>query len=234
MTTYRNGLIHGGGIFIDEKYQGEKHVHGYNYLGPFTRTDIRLDENYKPRAGEAPINSLDTISMRHDIEYAKTKKEYQQDNNKQKALNRIHNSDREFIKEASKEGALGKVASGVMFAKMKAEENGIIDSKTFSGMGNNKIAFTTKTGKVVAFTKKHDPTARLKKLAGIAPTKKEKSKKVGGFAFLAPILASVAGALAGKLFDAVKSKIEGNGYKIDPELYRTDEHKRAFLKRVLN
>jgi len=233
MSTYRNGLVHGGGIFIDEKYPGEKHVHGYNYLGPFTRTDIRLTDNYAPKQGELPINKLDAIAMKHDIEYAKTKKEYQQDNNKQKALNRIHASDREFINEASKEGALGKVASGVMFAKMKAEENGIIDSKTFSGMGN-KISFTTKTGKVVAFSKKHDPTARLKKLAGIAPPKKEKGKKQkGGFAFLIPVLSSIAGALAGKLFDVVKSKIEGNGYTIDPELYKTDEHKRTFLKRVL-
>ena len=127
---------------------------------------------------------------------------------------------------------LGTISAGIIKAKEKV---GVLDSKTFSGMGNNKISFTTKSGKVVTFNKKKpDPTARLKALAGISAPKKEKSKKQrGGFAFLIPVLSSIAGALAGKLFDVVKSKIEGNGYKIDPELYKTDEHKRAFLKRVL-
>ena len=135
MTTYKNGLTYGGGIFIDSKYPGEQHVHGYNYLGPFTRTDIRLTEDYKPKPNEQPINKLDEIAMRHDIDYAKTKKEYEQTGNKQQALKKIHESDRGFIKDASTQGALGKIASGVMYAKMKAEANGIINSKTFSGMG---------------------------------------------------------------------------------------------------
>ena len=125
MTTYKNGLMHGSGIFIDEKYPGERHVHGYNFLGPWTRTDIRLDENYKPRPGEEPVSKLDAISMRHDIEYTKAKKEYEQTGDKEKALERIHESDKEFVKDASKEGALGKVAAGIIYGKMKAEEHGI-------------------------------------------------------------------------------------------------------------
>ena len=28
MSTYHNSLIHGGGIFMGEKYPGERHVHG--------------------------------------------------------------------------------------------------------------------------------------------------------------------------------------------------------------
>ena len=94
--------------------------------------------------------------MKHDISYAKAKKEYEHDHDKQRALSKIHASDRVFINDASKEGASGKVASAVMYGKMKAEENNIIDSKTFSGMGK-KIQFTTKSGKVVPFSKKHDP-----------------------------------------------------------------------------
>ena len=74
MTTYRNGLTCGSGLFTDSKYPGERHVPGFQYLGPWTRTDIRLDENYKPRAGEEPINKLDTIAMIHDIAYSKAKK----------------------------------------------------------------------------------------------------------------------------------------------------------------
>ena len=175
MSTYRNGLTYGRGFFTSEKYPGEAHVPGFQYLGPWTRTDIRLDENYKPRAGEEPINKLDEIAMRHDIAYAKAKKEYLQDNDKTKALNKIHESDKSFIKDAAKEGILGKVASGLMYGKMKAEENNIISSKTYSGMG--KVAFTTKSGKIVNFTKKHDPTARLKALAGVGMLKPKMRRK---------------------------------------------------------
>ncbi len=34
------------------KYPGEKHIPGYNYCGPGTRLDIRLDENDNPKPGE--------------------------------------------------------------------------------------------------------------------------------------------------------------------------------------
>ena len=49
-------------------------------------------------------------------------------------------------------------------------------------MGN--VSFKTKDGRQVTFTKKHDPTARLKKLAGISKPKKERKQK-GGIAPLA-------------------------------------------------
>ncbi len=63
MSTYKNGLTYGGGLFIDEKYPGERHVHGFQYLGPFTRTDIRMTDDYRPKTGEEPINKLDEIAM---------------------------------------------------------------------------------------------------------------------------------------------------------------------------
>ena len=234
MSSYKNGLTYGSGIFTSEKYPGEAHVPGFQYLGPWTRTDIRLDENYKPRANEEPINKLDEIAMRHDIAYAKAKKEYSQDNDKTKALNKIHESDREFIKDAAKEGVLGKVASAAMYTKLKAEENNIISSKTFSGMG--QVAFKTKSGKTVTFTKKHDPTARLKAIAGVGICKpKKEKKKHGGFAPLAiGVISALAGTALGRIFDLVKEKIQGKGVTLDSELYKTDEHKRAFLKHVLH
>jgi hypothetical protein len=242
MTTYRNGLTHGGGmldsisrLFTQERYQNERHVPGYNYLGPFTRTDIRLDEQYKAKPNEQPVNKLDEIAMRHDIDYAKTKKEYEQTGNKQQALKKIHESDREFIKDASKEGALGKIASGVMYAKMKAEENGVIDSKTFSGMGKNKVSFTTKDGKQIQFIKKTDPTARLKALAGAGMCKTKKDDKIsGGFGPLAVgVISALAGTALDKLLTLIKDKISGKGYSYDPSIYKTDAQKRAFIKRVL-
>ena len=61
-------------LFTQEKYTGERHVPGFSYLGPYTRTDIRLDEQYKAKPNEQPVNKLDEIAMRHDIDYAKTKK----------------------------------------------------------------------------------------------------------------------------------------------------------------
>ena len=100
-------------------------------------------------------------------------------------------------------------------------------------MGN--VAFTIKSGKIVNFTKKHDPTARLKALAGVGmcKPKNEKKKRGGMFPFLISVLSSVAGAIAGRLVDVVKDKIQGKGYMVDPELYKTDEQKREFWKRVL-
>ncbi len=54
------------------KYPGEKHAKGYNYLGPGTRLDIRLDENDMPKEGEEPINGIDKIAYYHDLAYKST------------------------------------------------------------------------------------------------------------------------------------------------------------------
>ena len=51
------------------KYPGEHHLPGYQYLGPGTRLDIRLDENLKPKPGEEPINRIDQAALKHDIAY---------------------------------------------------------------------------------------------------------------------------------------------------------------------
>ena len=52
-----------------QKYQGEIHLENYNYAGPGTRTDIRLDENDNPKPGEEPINKIDEACLKHDIAY---------------------------------------------------------------------------------------------------------------------------------------------------------------------
>jgi hypothetical protein len=52
------------------KYPGEYHLTcNYNYLGPKTRTDIRLDENLQPKPGELPYNQVDTAAYHHDVKY---------------------------------------------------------------------------------------------------------------------------------------------------------------------
>ena len=57
--------------FIWAKYKGEKHLPSYNYLGPGTRLDIRLDENTIPKPGEEPINAIDQLAYIHDLAYQK-------------------------------------------------------------------------------------------------------------------------------------------------------------------
>ena len=58
--------------FIWSKYPKEKHLPSYNYLGPGTRLDIRLDENNLPKPGEEPINEIDRIAYIHDLAYQKS------------------------------------------------------------------------------------------------------------------------------------------------------------------
>ena len=60
--------------FIWAKYKGEKHLPPYNYLGPGTRLDIRLDENNNPKPGEEPINAIDQLAYIHDLAYQKSDK----------------------------------------------------------------------------------------------------------------------------------------------------------------
>ena len=51
------------------KYPGEKHLPGYDYAGPGTRLDLRLDSNDIPLPGEEPVDRDDAIALKHDIAY---------------------------------------------------------------------------------------------------------------------------------------------------------------------
>ncbi len=51
------------------RYIGEKHLPGYNYCGPGTRLDIRLDDQDQPRPGEYPVNKIDQACLIHDVAY---------------------------------------------------------------------------------------------------------------------------------------------------------------------
>ena len=55
--------------FVWAKYPKEKHLPSYNYLGPGTRLDIRLDESNIPKPGEEPINEIDRLAYIHDLAY---------------------------------------------------------------------------------------------------------------------------------------------------------------------
>ena len=239
MSTYRNPLIHGSGIidsvlntFTYSKYPNEHHFPYYSYLGPHTRLDIRTDENFKPRAGEEPINDLDNTALKHDIAYQKIQDQYKVDKDKQKALSAVRKADDEFISSAKNSNVqpLGKISAGLIKAKEIGESTGILSTKTFSGLG---VKFRTKDGKEVSFTKKHDPTARLKQLAQVATPKQEKKISGGLNPILIPILASLAGTALEKVFSLVKEKISGKGLDVDPTLFKTDAQKRQLIRRVL-
>ena len=72
--------------FIWSKYSGEKHLPSYNYLGPGTRLDIRLNENNIPKSGEEPINEIDRLAYIHDLAYQNSDD-----------LNERHRADQEMI-----------------------------------------------------------------------------------------------------------------------------------------
>ena len=100
-------------------------------------------------------------------------------------------------------------------------------------MGNT-VSFSTKSGKVIQFSKKkHDPTARLKQLAQVATPKQEKKISGGLNPILIPILASLAGTALEKVFSLVKEKISGKGLDVDPSLFKTDAQKRQLIRHVL-
>ena len=66
------------------KYPGEKHLPSYQYCGPGTRLDIRLDGNDRPLTGEEPINRVDQTCYRHDLDYR----------NAEEDLSKKHEADR--------------------------------------------------------------------------------------------------------------------------------------------
>ena len=72
--------------FVWAKYSGEKHLPSYNYLGPGTRLDIRLNENNNPKPGEEPINEIDRLAYIHDLAHQNSDD-----------INERHRADQEMI-----------------------------------------------------------------------------------------------------------------------------------------
>jgi hypothetical protein len=107
-----------------EKYPGEKHLPGYNYVGPGTRLDLRLDENDKPKAGEEPINGLDRIAYFHDLRY-----KYAGDN-----LDLQHNADLIMLEDLEK---LKPQSLMERFYRWLCEK--IISAKVKLGMGLSNL-----------------------------------------------------------------------------------------------
>lgn len=97
------------------KYEPEKHVPSYNYLGPGTRLDIRLDASDRPRPGEEPISATDALALKHDLAYRDAK-----------SLADKHAADREMLEELEDASTSGvgdwlanKAAKAALWAKLK-------------------------------------------------------------------------------------------------------------------
>ena len=222
------------GVFSEKitfhKYPGENHAYSmdpkhigqnYNWVGP--GTDISTREKLHD---DIPLNKLDAAAKKHDYAYLHEKEEYIKDHDKKKHINNVWKADQEFIDESNNQNddpVMGKISSNLIRAKRLGEQTGILSTEKFSGFG-----------------KKHtDPTYRLKLLARkhkyIDDNKKHK-KIEGGLIPLLPIGISLLSALGGKLvselYDKVKEKIQGKGYRTNMN-HKTIEHKRKFLNQVI-
>jgi len=99
-----------------------------------------------------------------------------------------------------------------------------MDTKKFSGFGENGP------------DEKSDPVAKLREIVQ-KKYKKEirQDKQKGGLIPLVPIavaaLSAIAGKVAGDIYDFVKKKIQGKGYKVPH--HRTNHEKKAFLLQVI-
>ena len=52
-----------------KKSEFPKHKRGYSFCGPGTNLNKRLDEADNPKPWSKPINWVDEVSMRHNIDY---------------------------------------------------------------------------------------------------------------------------------------------------------------------
>ena len=99
--------------FLWSKYPGEHHLPSYNYLGPGTRLDIRLDENDNPKPGEQPINRVDAAAYKHDLAYRD-----KDIRSRQKADIDLIQDLNEINKPTLKESIAKVIAKGAMKAKI--------------------------------------------------------------------------------------------------------------------
>lgn len=119
-----------GGVPIGSKY---------NFLGPGTQ--IQQRDNLIQTAGiSKPINDLDRCAYVHDNEYLQAGKQYEKDKNKPAFMGRVKEADyrfRECAKNSKDDPITAKIAEKSILAKEIAETSGLIDSKTFSGKGED-------------------------------------------------------------------------------------------------
>lgn len=204
------------------EYEGEKHVKGYNFLGPGTALEKRKRDENLPSKPNTPINKLDAAAKRHDYLYKSTNEKLR-DNiiNKKEAVKEIHNADEQFIEELKKipDLTLTKtLASKAILLKKFGEQIGALPTEEFSLSGAGLIPPDNELRK----------RKRLGQRGGFLPA-------LAGF--ITPIVASLA-------IDGVKALIthftkkdkekamKGAGIKYDENM--TLDEKKKYIAHVLD
>ena len=239
MVCINKRKMNGGGVidsmmrpFTVSRYPGEHHarsldpnhfMQGYTYVGPGTQV------RHRDQIGDnIALNDLDRTAEAHDRAYLREKEEYNRDNNKPKHIKNVWHADDVFINKAQNsrdDPIMGKISSRLISTKKGLEQSGLMDTKTFSGFGVEEEI--------------NDPVARLRDLAKkeCKGDKHSKSKPQKGGVFpLIPIGIAIASAvgskLAGDLYDFIKSKVTGGGYKVPR--HKSKKEKVQFVKDIVN
>jgi hypothetical protein len=177
----------------ESKYAGELHAKSYNFLGPGTRLDKRLDKNDKPLPNSKPINYTDQQAYKHDIAYKKINKKYKDSEiNKNEAIEMIHTADDEFINALKNKTGLnftGKLAEKAIGIKKVLEKLGLLPHSVFSLKGSGGDEIIKESDKILS--EYQDP---LKELRKELENKTGKKKQTGGvfLSILAPIISFLA------------------------------------------
>lgn len=104
--------------FVGEKHMIHSSGNTYNFLGPGTHIDERVQR------GDVPMDSIDAVAKTHDIAYSRARN-----------LKDVRRADKAFVKGIKRSSA-GKVSkaivAGAIKAKMVAEDLGVLDPNRFS------------------------------------------------------------------------------------------------------
>ena len=238
--------------FTVKKYGNEAHarsldpnhfLQGYNYVGP--QTEVLLREKIHD---DVPLNDLDQAAKNHDYSYLHEKEVYQKDHNKPLHMKNIWHSDDVFVqksKASHDDPIMGSVASRLIATKEKLEKANLMDTKRFSGMGNDEEEEGEENESI------SDPAARLRQLVQsqykneLRRSKKMKRRHHKGGSLTSTLiekgtpiavsaLSSVASKLVGDLYDYIKSKFskkkEGKGFVFD---HKTIPQKQKLILEIL-
>ena len=206
---------------------GEYHVTGidkglegvqYNWAGP--KTDIEMRDKI-PMLG-IPKSDTDAAAQIHDHDYQRIRHEVERGViSRDEGKREIWNADNKFIQHASQskdDPKMGQITSSLVGAKMQAEKMGVLPTSFFSGVGKKKNPFKrlvkkSNIVKVVKTTPIYEHTKIDKVDKVITGGKKKIAKHRGGFAFMLPILSTLASTILPEIGKWAYSKITGNGLK---------------------
>ena len=183
-----NRNIRGSGIidniiskFTAQRYLPERHAISLandtfgkpmQFMGPFTRLDLRLDENEKPKPDSQPLRKSDYASYEHDLAYKHAGDDYFKNptpENKKTQMRKIWSADDKFIRDMDEDPnePMAAVAQKLIQMKESGEKLGILPTTKFSGFVSNE------EGSV-------DPVARLRNIVKeqyVVDERKERKKK---------------------------------------------------------